>query len=260
MKFTEKFFGVKKTNSPLCIGLDPDPAFFPASVLREKNPILKFCLEIIDATSDLVCGYKLNSAFFEASWGQHFMAEIRGNIRDELITIADVKRGDIGNTARKYAEAFFDNMGFDAVTLSPYMGYDTVEPFASYKEKMSFLVCLSSNPSSRDFEELSLGSGGKVEKLWEVVARRADGWNKESNIGLVVGATKPEAFKRIRDITEMPLLVPGIGKQGGNIRVVIGYGGVVIPTISRSIIYASQDKNFAQAARNKAIEFIEMMK
>ncbi|PIP11702.1 MAG: orotidine-5'-phosphate decarboxylase [bacterium (Candidatus Stahlbacteria) CG08_land_8_20_14_0_20_40_26] len=263
MKFTEKFYGIKEKNSILCIGLDPDPSLIPPSVLAEKNPILKFCRELVDATSDLVCGYKLNTAFFEASSGFDTMAEVREYINDALITIADAKRGDIGNTARMYAKAFFDNIGFDAITLSPYMGYDAIEPFASYKDKMSFILCLTSNPGSKDFEELLVQENTdtdlSVQPLWKSVARKVNEWNKNDNLGLVVGATKPDALQTIREITNIPLLVPGIGKQGGDIRNIIGYGGIVIPTVSRSIIYASRDKDFAEAARKKTEEFVSML-
>ncbi|OYD17132.1 orotidine-5'-phosphate decarboxylase [candidate division WOR-3 bacterium JGI_Cruoil_03_44_89] len=262
MKFIEKFNSIRSKNSALCIGLDPDPALFPPSILTEKNPALKFCREIIDATSDLVCGYKPNSAFFEAFSGQETMKELREYIGDELITIADAKRGDIGNTARMYAGAFFENMGFDAITLNPYMGYDAIEPFASYEDKMSFILCLTSNPSSKDFEELPLarenaGTHSSAQSLWELVAEKTNEWNENDNLGLVVGATKPGTFRRIREITGIPLLVPGIGKQGGKITDVVGYSGAIIPTVSRSIIYASRDKDFAEAARKKAEEFVK---
>lgn len=259
MKFIDKFNTVKNRNSSLCIGLDPDPKLIPPSILGEKDPIFLFCKEIIDATSDLVSGYKLNSAFFEAFCGTETMKRLRGYIGDDLITIADVKRGDIGNTARMYAKAFFDNMGFDAVTISPYMGFDTIEPFALYKDKFSFILCLTSNPSSSDFERLSVIEGRKNKPLWEVVAEKVEGWNRDNNLGLVVGATEAKAFQRIREITDVPLLVPGIGKQGGDIRDIVGYSGVIIPTISRSIIYASGDSNFADRARKKTEEFISLM-
>jgi orotidine-5'-phosphate decarboxylase len=263
MTFIEKFNSIKKKNSILCVGLDPDTSLIPPFILNEKNPILKFCRELIEATSDLVCGYKLNAAFFEASSGLHTMGKVRKCIGDTLITIADAKRGDIGNTTRMYAKTFFGNMGFDAITLNPYMGYDTLEPFVSYKDKMTFILCLTSNPSSKDFEELPVMQGGSgenvVQPLWELVARKVNEWNKYSNLGLVVGATKPEALRRIREISNIPLLVPGIGNQGGDIRDVVGYGGVVIPTASRSIIYASRDKDFAEAARKKAEEFVSIL-
>jgi len=261
MTFIEKFNSIKKKNSILCVGLDPEPSLIPPSILGEKNPILKFCRELVDATTDLVCGYKLNTAFFEASSGFDTMAEVKEYIGDALITIADAKRGDIGNTARMYAKAFFDNMGFDAITLSPYMGYDAIGPFASYKDKMSFILCFTSNPGSKDFEELlvqeNTATDLSVQPLWKSVARKVNEWNENDNLGLVVGATKPDALQTIREITNISLLVPGIGKQGGDIRDVIGYGGIVIPTVSRSIIYASRDKDFAEAARKKTEEFME---
>ncbi len=263
MKFIEKFNSISGKNSILCVGLDPDPSLIPPFILGEKHPILKFCREVVDATSDLVCGYKFNSAFFEASCGQHVMKELREYVGDELITIADVKRGDIGNTARMYAKAFFENMGFDAVTLNPYMGYDTIEPFASYKDKMSFILCLTSNPSSQDFEEQLLaqenvGMDLSMQPLWELVARKVNEWNKSNNLGLVVGATKPDAFKRIREITDIPILAPGIGKQGGEPKDILGYGGI-IAAVSRSIIFASNDLDFAEAARKKTEEFVKML-
>ena len=256
MNFTEKLStATEKNNSLLCIGLDPDPELMPA-----KTGVFKFNKAIIDATSDLVCAYKLNLAFYEAL-GLNGLDDMKRTIRyvpDDIPVIGDGKRGDIGNTAKAYARAIFDVFGFDATTLSPYLGFDSVEPFIEHWERGVFILCRTSNPSAVDFQNLPLETEHKRLPLFEIVALRAAGWNKHGNIGLVVGATYPEELKLIRqNHPDMLLLIPGIGAQGGDLASAVGYGvneqgRKAIISSSRQIIYASQEKDFAQAAREVA--------
>jgi len=256
VNFTEKLStATEKNNSLLCIGLDPDPELMPA-----KTGVFKFNKAIIDATSDLVCAYKLNLAFYEAL-GLNGLDDMKRTIRyvpDDIPVIGDGKRGDIGNTAKAYARAIFDVFGFDATTLSPYLGFDSVEPFIEHWERGVFILCRTSNPSAVDFQNLPLETEHKRLPLFEIVALRAAGWNKHGNIGLVVGATYPEELKLIRqNHPDMLLLIPGIGAQGGDLASAVGYGvneqgRKAIISSSRQIIYASQEKDFAQAAREVA--------
>ncbi|MDH4067487.1 MAG: orotidine-5'-phosphate decarboxylase [Dehalococcoidia bacterium] len=251
MNFTDKLLDASRKNkSWLCIGLDPDPELMPVA------DVLQFNEAIIEATSDLVCAYKPNLAFYEALGTEglaileRMVKEIPGNIP----VIGDAKRSDIGNTARAYAKALFSVLGFDAATVNPYLGYDSVEPFISYEDKEVFILCRTSNKGATDFQNLR--SDGLP--LYEIVARKAREWNIHGNIGLVVGATYPEELKKVRSICpEMPLLIPGIGAQGGDLASAVGYGvdargEKAIINVSRQILYASKEKDFAQAARNVA--------
>jgi len=256
VNFTEKLStATEKNNSLLCIGLDPDPELMPA-----KTGVFKFNKAIIDATSDLVCAYKLNLAFYEAL-GLNGLDDMKRTIRyvpDDIPVIGDGKRGDIGNTAKAYARAIFDTFNFDATTLSPYLGFDSVEPFIEHWERGVFILCRTSNPSAVDFQNLPLETEHKRLPLFEIVALRAAGWNKHGNIGLVVGATYPEELKLIRqNHPDMLLLIPGIGAQGGDLASAVGYGvneqgRKAIISSSRQILYASNGKDFAQAAREVA--------
>ncbi len=244
-----------KNNSLLCVGLDPDPALMPPGV-----SVLDFNKAIIDATADLVCAYKPNLAFYEADGakGWETLKQTVEYIPKEIPVIADAKRGDIGNTSRAYASAIFDELGFGAVTVSPYLGFDSVEPFLNYKDKGIFILCRTSNKGAADFQNLKVELDGKQMPLYQAVAKKADGWNKDKNIGLVVGATYPDELKILRQThPEIPFLVPGAGAQGGDIKQVVSYGtdtrkaGLIISS-SRQILYASKDKDFAQAARDAA--------
>ncbi len=256
MNFTEKLStATERNNSLLCIGLDPDPELMPP-----KTGVFKFNKAIIDATSDLVCAYKLNLAFYEAL-GLDGLDDMKRTIKyipDNIPVIGDGKRGDIGSTAKAYARAIFDTFNFDATTLSPYLGFDSVEPFIEHWERGVFILCRTSNPSAVDFQNLPLETEHKRLPLFEIVALRAAGWNKHGNIGLVVGATYPEELKLIRqNHPDMLLLIPGIGAQGGDLASAVGYGvneqgRKAIISSSRQIIYASQEKDFAQAAREAA--------
>jgi orotidine-5'-phosphate decarboxylase len=258
MTFTEKLSSIQsRTGSLVCIGLDVDPEKIPAHLRAEPDGVLEFNKRIIDATSDLVCAYKPNLAFYEAL-GERGWSILRDTLRvipKDVITIGDAKRGDIGNTAERYAHALFADLGFDAVTVNPYLGFDSVGPFLRDPEKGVFLLALTSNPGSKDFQRLKSG----VVPLYEKVVRAAKKWNVNKNIGLVVGATHPRELKRIRSIVpDMPLLIPGIGKQGGDLRSSIKYGcdkngRLAIINASRSILYASSGVDFAEAARAETI-------
>jgi len=251
MKFTDRLLSASRKNkSWLCIGLDPDPELVP------KVEVLQFNKAIIEATSDLVCAYKPNLAFYEAL-GTEGLAILEKTIKcvpGRIPVIGDAKRGDIGNTARAYARALFSVLGFDAATVNPYLGFDSIEPFINYQDKGVFILCRTSNKGATDFQDLR--SNGLP--LYEAVAQKAKQWNIHGNIGLVVGATYPEELKKVRSICpEMPLLIPGVGAQGGDLASAVGYGmdaqgEKAIINVSRQILYASKEKDFAQAARNVA--------
>jgi orotidine-5'-phosphate decarboxylase len=251
MKFIDKLLDASRKNkSWLCIGLDPDPEIMP------EVDVLQFNKAIIEATSDLVCAYKPNLAFYEAL-GTEGLAVLEKTIKcipGNIPVIGDAKRGDIGNTAKAYARALFSVLGFDAATVNPYLGFDSIEPFINYQDKGSFILCRTSNKGAADFQDLLIDGL----PLYEAVARKAKEWNTYGNIGLVVGATYPEELKKVRSICpEMPLLIPGIGAQRGDLASAVGYGvdargEKAIINISRQILYASKERDFAQAARNVA--------
>ena len=258
MNFIEKLTKVSQKNkSLLCIGLDPDPERMP-----DKVSVFEFNKAIIEATADLVCAYKLNLAFYEAlgNEGLDALKQTVSYIPDEIPAIGDAKRGDIGNTARAYARSIFDNFNFDATTVNPYLGFDSVEPFIRYREKGVFILCRTSNAGAGDFQDLLAEVEGSYHPLFEIVAMKVSQWNKHGNLGLVVGATYPEELKLIRQShPDIPLLIPGIGAQGGDLASAIRYGvdsqgEKAIINSSRQIIYASPGKDFAQAARRAATE------
>ena len=263
MNFTEKLStATEKNNSLLCIGLDPDPELMPA-----RTDVFKFNKAIIDVTADLVCAYKLNLAFYEALGieGLEAMQRTVKYIPDNIPAIGDGKLGDIGNTAKAYAKAIFDVFGFDAATLNPYLGFDSIEPFIERWDRGVFILCRTSNPGAVDFQNLPLETGSKRLPLFEIVALRAAQWNKQGNIGLVVGATYLEELKLIRqNHPDMLLLIPGIGAQGGDLASAVGYGvdaygRKALISSSRQIIYASREKDFAPAARQAASSLREQI-
>ena len=256
MNFIEKLAQAgKKNNSLLCIGLDPDPALMP-----EKIGVYRFNKAIINATADLVCAYKPNIAFYEAmgNAGMDALKKTRDYIPKEIPVIVDAKRGDIGNTAKAYAQSLFDHFNFDATTASPYLGYDSLEPFIKYRDRGVFILCRTSNAGAADFQSLYIKTDGGQKMLFEIVAEKVNEWNKSGNLGLVVGATYPEELKLIRErYAEMPLLIPGVGAQGGELAQVVKYGvdtrrQRTIINSSRQILYASKGKDFAAAARQAA--------
>ena len=258
MNFTQKLTqAMQKNNTLLCVGLDPDPERLPARV-----SVLEFNRKIVEATADLVCAYKLNFAFYEVL-GNEGLAVLKDTVScipDEIPVIGDAKRGDIGNTAKAYAKAIFTNFNFDATTVNPYLGFDSIEPFIQYHDRGIFVLCRTSNAGAVDFQALCAKVEGKDLPLFEIVARKASRWNVHGNIGLVVGATYPEELKTIRhNHPGMLLLIPGIGAQGGDVESTVRYGvdrkgEKAIINSSRQIIYASQEKDFAQAARRAAVD------
>jgi orotidine-5'-phosphate decarboxylase len=252
MNFVEKLLKAACANkSLLCIGLDPDPALMPAGV-----GIVEFNRAIIEATSDLVCAYKPNLAFYETLGAEGFdvLKDTIACIPPSIPTIGDAKRGDIGNTARAYAKSLFEMFGFDAATVNPMMGFDSLEPFIEYRDRGVFILCRTSNPGSADLQDQLLASG----PMYELIAELARGWNKYGNIGLVVGATYAEEISRVRAICpDMPLLIPGVGAQSGDLASAVRYGvdsrrEKAIISSSRQVIYASKGKDFAAAARDAA--------
>jgi orotidine-5'-phosphate decarboxylase len=258
VKFVEKLQNIaRKNRSLVCVGLDPDPKMMP-----NKIGLFEFNKSIIEATSDLACAFKLNLAFYEAMGPEGLEALKRSVevIPKGLISIGDAKRGDIGNTSRAYARALFDYFQFDSATVSPYLGFDSVEPFTQYQDKGIFILCRTSNAGATDFQSLLCQADHGPAPLFEVVARKADKWNVNGNIGLVVGATYPEELKLIRQgHPDLPLLIPGVGAQGGELKLASTYGvdrngGNAIINSSRGIIYASRGRDFAEAARKAARE------
>jgi orotidine-5'-phosphate decarboxylase len=258
MKFVEKLnMAMQDNNSLLCVGLDTDPKRIPEGV-----SVIDFNRAIIEATSNLVCAYKPNLAFYEAMGDEGYEAlkETLKNIPVNIPVIADAKRGDIGNTAAAYARAIFDNFGFDATTVNPYLGLDAVQPFLSYEERGVIILCRTSNPGATDFQDLLCQYGDGYRPLYEIVALKASQWNTHENIGLVIGATYPEELGTIRrQHPDIPFLVPGIGTQGGDLALAVRHGidangrGMIINS-SRQILYASDRKDFDKAARRVASE------
>jgi orotidine-5'-phosphate decarboxylase len=258
MNFLEKLNSAAQRNgSRLCIGLDPDPERMP-----EKLSVLEFNRAIIEATADIVCAYKPNFAFYEAlgSQGIDALRETIKAVPPGIPVIGDAKRGDIGNTARAYAKAIFERLGCDAATVSPYLGFDSVAPFIEYRDKGVFILCRTSNPGAEDFQSLSCEEGASSRRLFQIVADKASQWNTHGNIGLVVGATYPEELKLLRKAhPDLPFLIPGVGAQGGDLALAVRYGvnaqgkGIILNS-SRQVIYASRHKDFAQAARQVALE------
>lgn len=249
---------IHKKQSFLCIGLDVDLNKIPPHLLEEEDPVFSFNKAIINATHDLAVAYKPNTAFYEAygikGWIslQKTIAYLNQNY-PEIFTIADAKRGDIGNTSAMYAKAFFEDLQFDSVTVAPYMGKDSVGPFLAFKDKFTILLALTSNEGAYDFQTLKTGS----EELYKKVIEISKTWKNAENLMYVVGATKAEFLVDIRKIVpDSFLLIPGVGAQGGSLSDVCKYGlnkdvGLLINS-SRGIIYASSEKDFAEKAREEA--------
>ena len=249
---------IKKKQSFLCIGLDVDVDKIPVALLLEEDPIFAFNKAIIDATHHLCVSYKPNTAFYEA-YGLKGWQSLERTITylnenyPEIYTIADAKRGDIGNTSAMYAKAFFTDLGFDSVTVAPYMGKDSVEPFLTFKDKHTIMLALTSNQGAFDFQTLNVNN----QELYKQVLNTSKTWENSENLMYVVGATKAEYFAEIRKIVPNNfLLVPGVGAQGGNLQDVCKFGlndnvGLLINS-SRGIIYASNEDDFAEAAAKKA--------
>ena len=256
---------IKKKQSFLCIGLDVDLNKIPKYLLVDSDPVFAFNKAIIDATHHLCVAYKLNTAFYEAYGIKGWQAlektiNYLNKNHPEIFTIADAKRGDIGNTSTMYAKAFFDDLSFDSVTVAPYMGKDSVEPFLAFKDKHTILLALTSNQGAFDFQTLSVNNN----QLYKEVLKVSKSWENSENLMYVVGATKAEYLTEIRQIIPNSfLLVPGVGAQGGNLQEVCKYGmtdtiGLLINS-SRGVIYASQGEDFADAAAKKAQELQSQM-
>ena len=258
---------IKIKKSFLCIGLDADLEKMPQHLLSLEDPIFEFNKQIIDATHHLAVAYKPNIAFYEV-YGTNGWKSLEKTIDylnknySEIFTIADAKRGDIGNTSTRYAKAFFEDLNFDSITVAPYMGKDSVEPFLAFENKFTILLALTSNIGGDDFQTLEDENGMK---LYERVLRKSLNWKNSNQLMYVIGATRPEYFERIRKIIpDHFLLVPGIGAQGGDLKEVCKYGlnkdiGLLINS-SRGIIYASSEKDFAQLAAEKATDLQKEMK
>ena len=257
MTFQEKLTAAMRRNqSLLCVGLDVD-----LDLMGERS-VVRFCKNIIEATADLVCAYKPNWAFYEALGleGMEALMQLRELVPDHIPLIADVKRGDIGNTSSLGARAVFDVFGADAMTANPFGGRDALEPYAAYGDKGVFVWCRSSNPGAADFQSLRVQrDDGSTRFLYEVVAEKVRDWNVNGNFGLVVGATFPDELKRVRDLCPaMPILIPGVGTQGGDLEASVrngvdvqGFGAVI--NVGRQVLYASRSEDYAGAARAAAL-------
>ena len=250
-----------RNQSMLCVGLDPEPTRFPAGMQGDVRRIYDFCAAIVDATADLVCAFKPQIAYFAAHGAEDQLERLMQHMRanaPHVPVILDAKRGDIGSTAEQYAREAFERYGADAVTLSPFMGFDSVEPYLQYPGKGAFLLCRTSNPGGEDFQNQRLASVEGQPLLYEHIARLAQGpWNKNGQLGLVVGATYPAEIERVRAIApQVPLLIPGVGAQGGDAAATVRAGwrqdGPIIVNSSRAILYASNGEDFAAAARHEA--------
>jgi orotidine-5'-phosphate decarboxylase len=240
----------------LCVGLDPDPARFPVHL---KGSVFDFCAAIVDATADVVCAFKPQIAYFAAVGAEAELERLCEHIRDRhphTLLVLDAKRGDIGSTAEQYAREAFDRYGAHVVTVNPYLGTDSVEPFLRHPDGGVFVLCRTSNPGGADFQSLMIDG----EPLYTHVARRvANEWNTLGDCGLVVGATYPDELRSVRAIVgDLPLLVPGVGAQGGDVTATVQAGsdstgfGMVINS-SRAVLYASNGPDFADAARAEAV-------
>ena len=256
MTRAELFSQIQQKSSFLCVGLDPDLEKIPAHLRSEPDPIFSFCKAIIEETADFAVAYKPNIAFFEAlgARGWDTLAKVAEIMPKDVFTIADAKRGDIGNTSKLYAKAFFEAMDFDSVTVAPYMGKDSVTPFLEFENKWVILLALTSNVGSLDFQLIEDKTG---KPLYQSVLEKSQEWGSSENLMYVVGATRGELIGEVRKVApEHFFLVPGVGAQGGSLSDVARFGmnstcGLLVNS-SRGIIYASGEKDFAKAARREA--------
>jgi orotidine-5'-phosphate decarboxylase len=251
----------RRNQSMLCVGLDPEPTRFPADLRGNANKIFDFCARIVDATADLVTSFKPQIAYFAAHRAEPQLERLMEHIRrvaPHVPVILDAKRGDIGSTAEQYAIEAFERYGADAVTLSPFMGFDSVQPYLKFEGKGAFLLCRTSNPGGDDLQNQRLASVPGEPRLYEHVAHLAQGpWNLNGQLGLVVGATYPAEIERVRQIApHVPLLIPGVGAQGGDAKATVKAGwrpdGDIMVNSSRAILYASSGADFEAAARRVA--------
>jgi len=271
MTFLDQLRTAERQNgSFLCVGLDPEPAKFPNAYRGDSSKIYDFCAAIVEATADLVIAFKPQIAYFAAHRAEDQLERLMAHMRataPHVPIILDAKRGDIGSTAEQYAKEAFERYGADAVTLSPFMGWDSVQPYLKYHGKGAFLLCRTSNPGGDDFQNQRLLDLPGQPTLFEHIAALAQGpWNQNGQLGLVVGATYPSEIERVRAVAPtLPLLIPGVGAQGGDATATVKAGwrhakdpmnattGPVIVNSSRAVLYASSGADFAQAARNEAL-------
>jgi orotidine-5'-phosphate decarboxylase len=265
MIFTEQLLRAQHTNqSLLCVGLDPEPSKFPGTWQGQPDRIFDFCAAMVDATKDLVCAFKPQIAYFAAHRAEDQLERLMAYTRrtaPQVPVILDAKRGDIGSTADQYAREAFERYQADAVTLSPFMGFDTLQPFLKYPGKGVILLCRTSNPGGADLQNLRLADVPGQPRVYEHIAAQAQGpWNTNGQIGLVVGATFPEEIARVRELAPtLPLLIPGVGAQGGDAAATVKAGlrsnaqghvtGTIVVNSSRAVLYASSGDDFAQAGR-----------
>ena len=275
MTFLEQLQGAERQNgSMLCVGLDPEPGKFPAGMKGDAGKIFDFCAQIVDATVDLAISFKPQIAYFAAHRAEDQLEKLMDHMRRNaplVPVILDAKRGDIGATAEQYAIEAFERYGADAVTLSPFMGFDSVQPYLKHHGKGAFLLCRTSNPGGDDLQNQRLASVEGQPLLYEHVAKLAQGpWNLNGQLGLVVGATYPAEIERVRTLAPtLPLLIPGVGAQGGDAVATIKAGyrqrqgvttGAVIVSSSRAILYASSGDDFALAARQEAMRTRDVLR
>ena len=267
MNFIDKLHAAERAHqSLLCVGLDPDPAKLPLAWRGQPDRIFDFCARIVDATADLVIAFKPQIAYFAAHRAEAQLERLMDHMRAQapmVPIILDAKRGDIGSTAEQYAIEAFERYGADAVTLSPFMGFDSVQPYLRYPGKGAFLLCRTSNPGGDDLQAQRLATVEGQPLLYEHLARLAQGpWNLNGQLGLVVGATYPAEIARVRELAPtLPLLIPGVGAQGGDAAATVAAGwrggpqgttGAAVVNSSRAILYASAEADFADAARRVA--------
>ena len=263
MTFTDMLSAAQRTNnSLLCVGLDPDTSKLPTHLQSTPDAVFEFCAAIVDATADLACSFKPQIAYFSAIGAEPTLERLMGYMHQRaphVPVILDAKRGDIGSTAQQYAREAFERYGAHAVTLSPFMGRDSVEPYLAYADKGVFLLCRTSNPGGSDLQNQRLADQPGQPKLFEHLAKLAHSeWNSNGQVGLVVGATFPQEIARVRSLApSLPLLIPGVGAQGGDAAATVKAGatanGMAVINSSRAILYASSGVDFAQAARAAAI-------
>lgn len=258
MTSKEKILRKNNDRKFICVGLDTDINKIPQFLLKEKNPILSFNKTIIEATKDFAAAYKINFAFYERN-GVQGIEELEKTVEmipSDVLSIADAKRGDIGNTSAMYADSVYKYFNFDAITLNPYMGKDSLDPFLEYEDKLNFILVLTSNPGAADFEKSELVNG---KFLYQIILESVNKWNRKKNCGIVFGATKTDELKdNIRNFGDLTVLLPGIGAQGGSLDEVVSVFNEnqrknYIVNLSRSIIYKSNQKDFADAANEEII-------
>jgi len=261
MNFIEKLDSIiDENNSLLCVGLDIDKDKIPMFLLNDsKNPYFDFNKSIVDETKDIVCAYKLNMAFYESLGFEGFqiLKKTVDYIPKNIITILDGKRNDIGNTARMYAKSIYGNFKVDSTTLNAYLGIDSIKPFLEYKNKCNFVLCRTSNQSAKDFQDLIISNS----PLYQIVATKIKQWNQNQDLGAVVGATYPDELKVVRKILgdNIPILIPGVGSQGGDVEKTIkngtNYEGkMALINSSRGIIYAGKNEDFSVKSKEAAIK------